>query len=428
MKHLRSLGAWAFACVALAFAAPAQADNQTSKNASGSNFTFCTKTVSAVEHPCHVMEGYDGSAYRIMSVDSSGRPNVNINGTVGLTSNYAEDSAHVTADVGTFSLSVRKDTASALAGTDGDYQPFLTDGSGRLWVNCGSGCSGGTQYNEDAVHASGDTGTMALTVRKDSAAATAGTDGDYQPPITDALGRLWVNCGTGCSGGTQFAEDAASGNGDVGTLAMARRTATPANTSGADLDYETLQMNAGRLWTSATIDTALPAGTATLGGTFGFAGTCTITITRPSDTAVYAANDTLSTSTSAPTTGGETCTSAARISGGSGIITGATIIGSVDASTDLQGEVVIYDSAVTAINDNAAFSPSDADAVKQVCRIGFTLATGDTNNSVFQGDGLNCPFTAVGTANLRALVKVLNAYTPTSAEVLTIRLKFIQTN
>jgi hypothetical protein len=29
-------------------------------------------------------------------------------------------------------------------------------------------------------------------VRKDSAAATSGTDGDYQPEITDSQGRLWV--------------------------------------------------------------------------------------------------------------------------------------------------------------------------------------------------------------------------------------------
>lgn len=45
---------------------------------------------------------------------------------------------------------------------------------------------------EDAVHSSGDVGIMALTVRSDTAAATAGTTGDYQPQITDALGNTWV--------------------------------------------------------------------------------------------------------------------------------------------------------------------------------------------------------------------------------------------
>lgn len=47
-------------------------------------------------------------------------------------------------------------------------------------------------------------------------------------------------------------EDEASADGHSGALVLARRTATPANTSGADLDYEALQMNAGRLWVDAS--------------------------------------------------------------------------------------------------------------------------------------------------------------------------------
>lgn len=47
-------------------------------------------------------------------------------------------------------------------------------------------------HAEDAGHTDGDGGIQALTVRKDSAAATSGSDGDYQPAITDATGRLWV--------------------------------------------------------------------------------------------------------------------------------------------------------------------------------------------------------------------------------------------
>ena len=61
------------------------------------------------------------------------------------------------------------------------------------------------------------------------------------------------------------AEDAASADADVGVPAMAVRKATPANTSGADGDYEMLQMSGGRLWTSAVIDTALPAGANAIG-------------------------------------------------------------------------------------------------------------------------------------------------------------------
>lgn len=65
------------------------------------------------------------------------------------------------------------------------------------------------------------------------------------------------------AGATSIAanEDDASANLDRGVKVMARRTATPANTSGTDLDYEMFQINAGRLWTS----TLLTDGTTTAG-------------------------------------------------------------------------------------------------------------------------------------------------------------------
>lgn len=49
---------------------------------------------------------------------------------------------------------------------------------------------------EDAAHSSGDFGLMSLAVRKDTAAALAGTDGDYTPLIVDSLGRLHINIGS----------------------------------------------------------------------------------------------------------------------------------------------------------------------------------------------------------------------------------------
>lgn len=61
------------------------------------------------------------------------------------------------------------------------------------------------------------------------------------------------------------AEDAAHASGDVGVMALAVRQTSPANLSGAAGDYEPLQVNAGRLWASATIDAALPAGTNNIG-------------------------------------------------------------------------------------------------------------------------------------------------------------------
>lgn len=49
---------------------------------------------------------------------------------------------------------------------------------------------------EDAAHASGDTGVMSLCVRRDTAATSATTDGDYSPCATDANGKLWTNADT----------------------------------------------------------------------------------------------------------------------------------------------------------------------------------------------------------------------------------------
>ena len=86
-------------------------------------------------------------------------------------------------------------------------------------------------------------------------------------------GTVTANAGSGtfavslASGATAIAkaEDVASADADVGVPSMAVRKATPANTSGTDGDYEMLQMSAGRLWTSATIDAALPAGANAIG-------------------------------------------------------------------------------------------------------------------------------------------------------------------
>ena len=46
---------------------------------------------------------------------------------------------------------------------------------------------------EDAVAGDGDTGVMALTVRKDTAATTVGAEGDYAPLLTDGNGKLYTN-------------------------------------------------------------------------------------------------------------------------------------------------------------------------------------------------------------------------------------------
>jgi len=150
-------------------------------------------------------------------------------------------------------LAVRNDTLAALAGTDGDYAPLQVNASGALFIQEGAALdvSGATV----TVDGSGVTQPVSGTVTANPASGTIDT-------VTTVSTVSALGVGTT---GPMKAEDIASANGDMGIPAMARRTATPADTSGADLDYEMLQMDNGRLWTSTTIDAALPAGTAAIG-------------------------------------------------------------------------------------------------------------------------------------------------------------------
>jgi hypothetical protein len=75
--------------------------------------------------------------------------------------------------------------------TTGQQAAIQLDSSGRQIVVCGSGCSGGAQFAEDSAHVTGDLGTLSLAVRADTAANTAGTTGDYSALINDSVGRLW---------------------------------------------------------------------------------------------------------------------------------------------------------------------------------------------------------------------------------------------
>ncbi|MCA1831226.1 MAG: hypothetical protein LC750_00500 [Actinobacteria bacterium] len=189
----------------------------------------------------------------------------------------AEDAASADADVGVPSMAVRKATPANTSGTDGDYE-MLQMSAGRLWVDAsGVSLTVGTHAvtlaagaaaiakAEDVASADADVGVPAMAVQKATPANTAGTDGDYEF-LQMSGGRLWASAVvTAAATSIGKAEDAASADADVGVPALAVRKATPANTSGTDGDYEFLQMSAGRLWASATIDAALPAGSNLIG-------------------------------------------------------------------------------------------------------------------------------------------------------------------
>jgi hypothetical protein len=95
----------------------------------------------------------------------------------------AEDAAAVSGDSGVMALAIRRDTAVSDVGAAGDYTAIHVDALGRLRVT--------GPVLEDAAAVSGDAGFPAFAVRRDTAVAD-GADGDYVPLHVDALGRLRV--------------------------------------------------------------------------------------------------------------------------------------------------------------------------------------------------------------------------------------------
>lgn len=114
---------------------------------------------------------------------------VNITQTSG---QYAEDSASADGDIGNFMLAVRHDADTSLVGTDGDYGALQLDSLGRLKVAADISVVNGFEKAEDSAHVSGDIGGYMLAVIQGTLAASA-ADGDYGSVKTDLLGRAWVN-------------------------------------------------------------------------------------------------------------------------------------------------------------------------------------------------------------------------------------------
>lgn len=141
------------------------------------------------------LTGYNAQAVAI--VDGDGNQLTSFGGGT----QYTEDSAAAANPVGNAQILVRADTPAGVATTDGDNVAMRGSNYGAAYVtlvdNAGSFVSvgGGTQYDEDSAHVSGDKVTMAGVVRADTAAALSATDGDRTCLITDASGRLHVNVG-----------------------------------------------------------------------------------------------------------------------------------------------------------------------------------------------------------------------------------------
>jgi hypothetical protein len=94
----------------------------------------------------------------------------------------AEDAPHASGDAGVMALAVRRDAPTADASA-GDYHALHVDAFGRLRVT-------GTHLEDDPA-ASGDAGTFMLAIRRDTQTSDTAA-GDYHGLHVDALGRLRV--------------------------------------------------------------------------------------------------------------------------------------------------------------------------------------------------------------------------------------------
>lgn len=145
-----------------------------------------------------------------------------------------------------------------------------------------------------------------------------------------------------------------------------------------------------------------------------------VTIQRPANTTAYSANQTWADSTTTPTAGGFVFSGAALSIGGGGNLIAAEFVTSL--GTQLQGELWLFNQAVTAIADGATFSLSNGDAQKRVAVIPFNCTDSAGTPQTSYVTGVGGAFATVGSTNLFGLVKILNAPTPASGEVLSIRL------
>lgn len=99
-------------------------------------------------------------------------------------SDVVEDAAETAGGSGPMLMTVRRDTAASSAGTTGDNATLNTDAAGRVWVT-------GTTL-EDVASADGAQGLAVFAIRDDTLDVRSGTEGDFEWFHTNADGALWA--------------------------------------------------------------------------------------------------------------------------------------------------------------------------------------------------------------------------------------------
>ena len=151
--------------------------------------TFDTTDIAESDNIGAFLRGAGGTVITSTTIGSDEALDVNV---AGSSTAHAEDTAHTSGDEGNMILAVRQDAAGSLVDADGDYAPLQVDANGRLRVDAEVSVATGSDKAEDSAHVSGDIGSYMLSVREDVLATSTSADGDYQSLKTDNLGRLWT--------------------------------------------------------------------------------------------------------------------------------------------------------------------------------------------------------------------------------------------
>lgn len=163
----------------------------------------------------------------------------------------------------------------------------------------------------------------------------------------------------------------------------------------------------------------------------GFTRIVTAGFTRPADTTQYTANDVVSNSTTA--TSLLVFKNCVRVNGGSGLIHSALMFDSVDAATNPNFDLLLFDNTgLTLAADNAAGTIADAELLNCVAAITFDGTTAANVHTA--GGNLIVKATSIGqafkcaptTRDLYGVVIDRGAYTPASAEVFNFKLAILQ--
>jgi hypothetical protein len=314
-----------------------------------------------------------------VTVDDGGG-SITVDGTVSTNAEYAEDSAHTTADVGNFVLAVRNDAGGPLAGTTGDYIPFTTDATGALRVT--GGAANASVIVDDTAFTPATSSVTAVGFFADETAPDSVDEGDIGAArmtldrrqlmvLTDGTTdsqRLAINSSGEAEVLTNFeyAEDSVHTTADVGVQVLSVRNDTLASLVSADGDYAPLQVNAdGALYidvsnASVTVDDG--------GGSLTIDGTVTTNTEYAEDTAH---------------TTGDIGTLALAVRNDAGTPLAGTTLDYIPFTTDATGALRVTGGAANAsvIVDDTAFTP----AVSSVTAAGF-FADETAPDSVDEGD------------------------------------------